>query len=82
MRVFGQWEGELSSNVVKTGPNRDLGVFDEVEGPISGHLRVKNSKDWYRCLRMVTNQYTEALLEVWLTAWSLTMPITARGGRG
>ena len=58
-----------------------LGGFAEVEGLMSGHLRVETSKDWYRCLHMVTNQDTEALLEVWLAAWSLTMSITARGGR-
>ena len=30
---------------------------------------------------MITIQYTEALSEVWLAAWLLTMSNTARGGR-
>ena len=65
----------------KSAQNEILGVLGEVEGPISGHLKVKNSKDWYCCLCMVPNQDTEALLDVWLTGWSLTTSITARGGR-
>ena len=46
----------------------EFGGFGEVERPISGHLSAKASKDWYRCLHMVTKQDTEALLEVWFTA--------------
>ena len=69
------------SNLSKIGSERDWGVFGEVEGPISGHSRVKTSKDWYHCICMVTNQYPDALLEVCFTAWSLTTSITARGGQ-
>ena len=68
-------------NCRKSARNEILGVLGEVEGPISGHLKVKNSKDWYCCLRMVPNQDAEALLDVWLTGWSLTTSVTARGGR-
>ena len=80
-RVSGKWDGEFLSELSKTGSERDVGGFGEVEGLISGHLGVKTSKDWYRCLCVITNQYTEALTEVWLAASSLTMSTTARGGQ-
>ena len=55
MRVFDKWKGDFSSKLSKIGSESNLGVFGEMEGLISGHLRVRTSKDWYRCLRMVTN---------------------------
>ena len=82
--VCGYWASGmeiLGANRLKLAASDILEGFGEVEGAISGHLRVKTSKDWYRCSRMVTNQYSEASTEVWLAAWPLTMSNTARGVR-
>ena len=52
-----------------------------MERAISGQSSNKPSTDCRRCDDMITIQYTEALSEVWLAAWLLTMSNTARGGR-
>ena len=48
---------------------------------ISGQSSKKTSTDWRHYVDMITIQYTEALSEVWLAAWLLTLSNTARGGR-
>ena len=68
-------------NCRKSAPSEILEVFGEVERSISGQSSEKTSTDRRRYVDMIPNQYTEALVEVWLAAWSLTTSITARGGR-
>ena len=79
--VLGRSGGELSRILPKIGSKRDFCILGEAEGANAGQFGEKTSTNPHRCLHMVTHQYTEALLEVCVAAWPLTMPITAQGGR-
>ena len=68
-------------NCRKSASSGILAGFGEVERATSGQPRKKTSIDWRRYVDMITIQYTEALSEVWLAAWLLTLSNTARGGR-
>ena len=62
----------------KMARNEIFGVVGEVEGAISGQSSEKTSIDWFRHVDVIPCQYTRALTEVWLAAWSLILSRAAR----
>ena len=65
----------------KMTPNEIFGVVGEVEVAMSGQSSEKTNIDWFRRVDVIACQYTRALTEVWLAAWSLIMSRAVRGGR-
>ena len=81
---FGPLGWRIIDNTAKNrlqAAKQDFGIFGEVEGAISGLFGRKTSTDPHHCDYFVPNQYTGGLFVVWATAWSTTMPTTARGGQ-